>query len=242
VTDTPPAPQQTPSRARLSRMNIAFLVEQVQAQIRVQEDQWGSIRTRATVVLGSAGLILARSVEVRTAVQASSPSKGMFALYALLGGSLLTASVAALISFLQYRIRNDPDPGALVRGYLQHSSTRTKLHLLPNLIESYEYNRGVLRGAALPLQVAVGSLILALMLFFVIALNLWGAQWLRNPSPTTPAATLREQSSVRAQPVDSSRSQIAPSSATARESVQARPTRCASQAPSGREKKSSSQR
>lgn len=172
-----PPPPQSPAE-RLSPRNIDFLLEQVQARIRVQEEQWGTIRTRATVVLGSAGLILSRSAEIHGGGETQLPSTTVFALYATLGASLLFSSIAALTSFLQYRMRNDPDPGALVRGYLRGSVNRTRLHLLTNLIESHEYNRGVLRRVNAPLRWAVSALIMGLVVFFVIVLDMWGARWL----------------------------------------------------------------
>jgi hypothetical protein len=128
-----------------------------------------------------------------------------------------------LASFLQYRIRNDPDPGALVRGYLTRSVTRTRLQLLPNLIESYEYNRDVLRRVGAPLSWAVVSLIIGLVIFFVIALNSWGAQWLRKPAdaPVNPAVSPEKLSSEVPTMGDSFRVPTAPSSATVK--VSSRP-------------------
>ena len=183
-------PQPPPGPRRVSGRTIEFLLEQVQGQIKIQEEQWSSLRTKATVILGSAGLVFARLIEVRLVSPGHVPPIWTRSLYPWLATFLLLASLASLISLLPYKIRSDPNPGPFVRRYLGRSASSARLHLLPNLIQTYEHNRGVLQWVARPLLMAVIALIVALVLFFVLALSQWEVQWhtIGSMTPATAVA------------------------------------------------------
>ena len=65
--------------------------------------------------------------------------------------------MAAMGALLPTRIRLDPAPGPLMEKYWLSPAGNLRLHLLPNLADTYEYNQRVLRRIATPLRVAVIS-------------------------------------------------------------------------------------
>ena len=186
---------------------IELLLEQAGHQIELQDDQWNSLRTKAAIVLASAGVIFGRAAELHV----RSHDAPRIWLFVVMLALFLGASLAALIALLPNKIRLDPSPRPLIDGYWWKPVLDVRLQLLPNLADAYEHNQRVLRAIARPLRWAVGCLGLALLAFFSVVLLQWSDEW-QEKSVTTVVQPAPQAMSASCQ------SQIPDSSTTAKAS------------------------
>lgn len=145
--------------------------------LKIQLQLIADIDTKASVLLGFAGVILAALFS--NLVGGTLPP-GILSQFLL--GSGVVCTVASLIcSFLSYRAREHrliPDPRRLSDKYLDKDPAYTKLKLFDTLIIACEGNQSMIRSKARLFTAGfwllfVGILLLGIALLLPVTLSLW---------------------------------------------------------------------
>jgi len=206
------------SAPRPSDATLDFVFGQVETHLKGQDAQWDNLRTKAAIVLGSAGLVFTRVVELRVQV---APEAYAWTLGLQIGaGALVFLSAVFALRALDLRnIRTDPHPRNLTTRLLAPVA-ELRLQVLSNLVDATEKNNRRLAGVTGPLRASIRLLIIGLGLYLGLGVAQWSFPW--NPSPS---GTQTDQPSPRNQtkcsPTLPSRSPIRHSATTQTDTVPA---------------------
>jgi hypothetical protein len=154
--------------------SVRFVYEQLQAQLRIQEDQRKTFVEKAVALLAAA-LLFGNLIAVEMPPPPPADPVHAFyikawVLYVLAGLSLLIAALAAIHSLWPRTYRHDPTPRILHESYRFQGIADSQSLLSGNLVNSYENNERVLAKVHRSLKVSFVSLTIGLVLLFVFAL------------------------------------------------------------------------
>lgn len=116
-------------------LDVAF--QEVKARLEMQFQAISALDTKASIVLGFCGVILASSFW-------SLQNSGQTLCIWLTMSPLLLVFIAAIFSLIAYRVveyRRDPEPRPLVENYLGKKSDETAKQILDNWVISFEENK-----------------------------------------------------------------------------------------------------
>ena len=213
-----PSPEPPSSKTSLLEMpspeTAKFVVETIQWLIDAQDGRFDSIRTKATVVLASSGLIFSRLIELRP--DPEHLSRGWWLWVAAF--AVAAAFLLALWAVLPHWLRRDPKPRAFIEFYLLQEPVAVHEQLAVTLRDTYEVNEKSIRSLARTLRLSVGCLGLAVLAFMATAGVEWGAPWDQRSRPpaaqpigpkgaskTSPSVDLEGQPGVADSAVDGGR-------------------------------------
>ena len=144
---------------------MEFIVETIKWQIEAQDARFDSIRTKGTVVLASAGLILSRLIELRGGSEHLVRAWWLYGAVAAVGISFLLALRMVLPQWL----RRDPSPRVLIDSYLFERPVLVREQLAFTLRDAYEINEKSIHVLSRALRFSVGFLSAALVAYVVTA-------------------------------------------------------------------------
>jgi hypothetical protein len=140
-----------------------LVLDVVRAQIKLQDEHLSGLRTKASILLGSAGLILTKLIDFKPATEMAGNIETF--------GSIICAGamVAALVPILPLTFRRDPKPGPFLE-FRKKPLADVQKQLMVQWNESYSSGERQVLLTAWAIRVAAILLTTAVLLFLAAAL------------------------------------------------------------------------
>ncbi len=149
--------------------SLDLIYSEVKERLNIQFQAIDSLDSKAGLILTAGSLV----ISIAAGLQVSSAETiDTGPLLLLITGAVLYA-LSMGFSLKGFRVRDyrrDPEPGPLVKNYLNAEAELTKGQIVANLVESFEENAGTLKSKATDVQRAMsflaletGSLVAALI-------------------------------------------------------------------------------
>lgn len=146
--------------------SLEIVFEEARRRLESQHHSIESLNTRAGIILGLCGLILTSSI---WSWQSSTPYIWLKIILLIL---ILVASGSSLLGYMIKSYRMDPEPGRLVKEYLEKEATITKRQILANWVDSYSENTHKIAEKVKLIKASLWFLMLAIIVMAVIYVSL----------------------------------------------------------------------
>jgi len=150
---------------------LKLVLEQALRQLDSQRELRESHRTKASIILASAGLLYSRLLEIGESPMC--PFIGL--VFAAL--VVLASAALAIVALWPKPFRQDPDPQGFAEACLDMPLSAAREQLLVNLLDTWKENEVSLRLTTGALQGAFLGLMLSLIGLLAIVISQWSVSW-----------------------------------------------------------------
>ena len=151
---------------------LKLVLEQALRQLDSQRELREAHRTKASIILASAGLLYSRILEI-----GENPMACPFTGLVLAALIVLASAALAIVALWPRPFRQDPDPRGFAEACLDMPLPAAREQLLVNLLDTYKENEDSLRLTTGALQGAFLGLMLSLIGLLAIVISQWSVSW-----------------------------------------------------------------